>query len=201
MSDFGAAVKRSILNKLAELAGFGLAPLGSRIDVTAGSVVVVATFPVATREDAVAAEGSLASYSGAEGRDAFEAAMNPVLAAVDASVATAVTVEVEEDPKPPKGGGSAVVAVTAAAAGVAVLAVLGGAYIYYKKKSLLPRRRASVADVASRRTSKSGVPDARVWRAQDIEGADGAVDAKSKSSASSSTGRASSEGAASIDYD
>mmetsp|Transcript_9901 Transcript_9901/g.32861 ORF Transcript_9901/g.32861 Transcript_9901/m.32861 type:complete len:185 (-) Transcript_9901:94-648(-) len=183
-----------ILNKLAELAGFGLAPLGSRIEVTAGSVVVVATFPVATREDAVAAEGSLASYSGAEGRDAFEAAMNPVLAAVDASVATAVTVEVEEDPKPSKGGGSCR---RGGGRGWSGRSRSPRRSLHLlKKKSLLPRRRASVADVASRRTSKSGAPDARVWRAQDIEGANGAVDAESKSSASSS-----SEGAASIDYD
>jgi len=103
VSDFHEEVKASVLKKLKELAGFAFLPLGTMIEVTAGSVVVVATFPVDTREEAVTAQRRLASYSGAAGQERFEAAVGTILATVGASVEGVFMVEVEEDPKPTKG--------------------------------------------------------------------------------------------------
>ena len=133
VGDFDEATKRSILSKLAQLAGFASAPLGSTLEVTAGSVIIVAKFPVVTQSEASAAQSSLTQSSVAAGQDSFEAQIGPILATVGASVNDAVVVEVEEDPKPTASSGSPVVAIAVAAAGVAVVAALGGG-VYYKKK-------------------------------------------------------------------
>ncbi|EOD22746.1 hypothetical protein EMIHUDRAFT_195080 [Emiliania huxleyi CCMP1516] len=130
VSNFGEATKRTILAKLAQLAGLSFVPLDSTLEVTAGSVIIVAKFPVATESEANSVQSSLASYSEAD----FEAQMGPVLAAVGSAVVSTVVVEVKGDPKPTESDGFPVVAIAAAAAGVAVVAALGGGYVYYKKK-------------------------------------------------------------------
>ncbi|EOD24451.1 hypothetical protein EMIHUDRAFT_238496 [Emiliania huxleyi CCMP1516] len=130
VSNFDEATKRTILAKLAQLAGLSFVPLDSTLEVTAGSVIIVAKFPVATESEANSVQSSLASYSEAD----FEAQMGPVLAAVGSAVVTTVVVEVKGDPKPTESDGFPVVAIAAAAAGVAVVAALGGGYVYYKKK-------------------------------------------------------------------
>ena len=145
MGDFDDATKRTILEKLAQLAGFNFVPLGSTLDITAGSVVIVAKFPVVTESEASSAKSSLEQSSVAVGQDSFEAQMGPILAVVGASVDTTVAVEVEKESSSTQSGGSPVVAIAAAAAGVVVIAgLLGGGYIYLKKKK---RRRARVSVV------------------------------------------------------
>ena len=135
MSDFDDVfIKSTILEKLAQLAGFSFVPLGSTLEVTAGSVIIVAKFPVVTESEASSAKSSLEQSSVAVGQDSFEAQMGPILAVVGASVDTTVAVEVEEDPKPTASGGSLVLTIAAVVAGVAVVALLGGCYVYYKKK-------------------------------------------------------------------
>ena len=133
VSDFDEGTKANILEKLAGLAGFASVPLDSTIEVLAGSVVVVAKFPVVTRAEATAAQSSFASYCGTTGREAFEQAMSLVLAE-GVSVTGACSVEVE-GPKPPERGGSSAAAIATAAAGVVVVtALLGAGYILLKKK-------------------------------------------------------------------
>ena len=145
VGDFDDATKRTILEKLAQLAGFNFVPLGSTLDITAGSVIIVARFPVVTESEASSAKSSLEQSSVAVGQDSFEAQMGPILAVVGASVDTTVAVEVEKESSSTQSGGSPVVAIAAAAAGVVVIAgLLGGGYIYLKKKK---RRRARVSVV------------------------------------------------------
>ena len=149
MSDFDDATKGTILEKLAQMAGFASAPLGSTLDITAGSVIIVAKFPVVTESEASLAQSSLEQYSGANGLDAFDAQMGPILAVVGASVETAVAVEDEKQSSSTQSGGSPVVAVAAAAAGVVVIAVLlGGGYVCYKKKRADQPPNSVVAQVA-----------------------------------------------------
>ena len=92
--------KRNILSKLAQLAGFASAPLGSTLEVTAGSVIIVAKFPVVTQSEASAAQSSLTQSSVAAGQDSFEAQIGPILATVGASVNDAVVVEVDPRRRP-----------------------------------------------------------------------------------------------------
>jgi len=135
VSDFDEATKRIVLEKLAWLAGFSFVPLGSTLDITAGSVIIVARFPVATQSEASSAKSSLEQSSVAAGQDAFEAQMRPILAAAGSSVESTVVVEVKGDSKPAESGDSPVVAIAAAAAGVAVVAaLLGVGYVCYTKK-------------------------------------------------------------------
>jgi len=171
VSDFDEAIKEGILEKLADLAGFVVAPFGSKIEVRAGSVVVVATFPGLTQGQANAAESSLASYSGATGQEDFEEAMSTVLGGI--SILSPFAVDIVDNEEPTKKSSSTAVVAIVAVAGVAVVAaLLVGGYICYKKKD----RRARVSVVGqmegaepSRRTSKT-----------DLEGApDGDVDANS----------------------
>ena len=125
VSDFHEEVKASVLNKLKELAGFAFLPLGTMIEVTAGSVVVVVTFPVGPRgEEAVTAQRRLASYSGAAGQERFEEAVSTILATVGASVEGALTVEVKEDPNPTKGGWVSPPVVIPTVVGVVLLLVV-----------------------------------------------------------------------------
>ena len=149
VSDFDDATKGAILEKLAQLAGFASVPLGSTLDITAGSVIIVARFPVVTESEASSAKSSLEQSSVAVGQDSFEAQMGPILAVVGASVDTTVAVEVEKESSSTQSGGSPVVAIAAAVVGVAVIAgLLGVGYVCYKKKRADQPPNSVVAKVA-----------------------------------------------------
>ncbi|EOD19235.1 hypothetical protein EMIHUDRAFT_243134 [Emiliania huxleyi CCMP1516] len=84
ISDFDGSMKADILETLAQLAGFDFVPLGSTLEIIAGSVNVVAKFPVATRESASSAQGNLS-----------EAAMSTLLAD-GIYLETTLTIEIQD---------------------------------------------------------------------------------------------------------
>ena len=120
-------MKANILEALAQLAEFEVVPLGSTLEVIAGSVNVVAKFLVATREEASSAQGRLS-----------EAVVSSALAD-GIYIESSLTVEIEEVRAQGQGNASAsssAVVVAAAAAGVVVVAaVIGGAYIFVKRRA------------------------------------------------------------------
>ena len=120
-------MKADILETLAQLAGFDFVPLGSTLEIIAGSVNVVAKFPVATRESASSAQGNLS-----------EAAMSTLLAD-GIYLETTLTIEIQDGRVQGASNGSdssSAVVVAAAAAGVVVVAaIIGGAYIFIKNRS------------------------------------------------------------------
>ena len=113
-------------------------PLGSTLEITAGSVVVVATIPATTPAEAASAQRSLRAYTEEAGRGDFEAAMS---AANVTYIDSTLRVEVEEVGE---GGSSPAVAVAAAAAGGgAVTAALLGGGMYLRARR---QRRCSPPD-------------------------------------------------------
>ena len=151
MSDFDELTKANVLKKLAELAGFAFVPLGSTLQIIAGSVKVIAQFPAASATEAITTQSNLELL----GSEAFEAEMNDVLAATGSYIEGSVEVEVEANDTRGQGSastGSSAIAVAAAAAGaIIVAALLGGAFIYIKKK----RTRAAVPNVTAAKEQDS----------------------------------------------
>lgn len=125
VSDFDEPTKAGILEALAQLAGFSFVPLGSTLEVIAGSVNMVAKFSVATLDEARSAKGMLS-----------EAAMRAVLAE-GMYVVNTLEVEIKEGSVQRQGNGSTgstAIAVAAAAAGtILVTGIVGGGYIWIKR--------------------------------------------------------------------
>ena len=124
VSDFDESAKASILDALAQLAAFSFVPLGSTLEVLAGSVNVVAKFPVATMDEAKSVKSMLS-----------EAAIRTVLA--ELYVEDTLEVELKEGSVQRQGNGSTgstAIAVAAAAAGaILVTGIVGGGYIWIKR--------------------------------------------------------------------
>ena len=135
VSDFDESMKADILETLAQLAGFEFLPLGSTIEVIAGSVKVVAKFPVATWQKASSAQDKL-----------FEAATSTTLANGIYTESTFM-VEIEEGREQRQSSSpasSSAVAVVATAAGAVVAAAtIVGVYIFIKRTGGIPSTAAS----------------------------------------------------------